>query len=110
MKYSASIYSSKSDNCMELVHQLEPYGLDYWHVDSIENLDVFDDIREVKKHSNVDIDLHIISRQPEKYIEKLEEIYIERVAFQVEELPSHIETGFSHSNFERCHRRYHSKI
>lgn len=91
MKLSASIYSSKTENIIELSDTLGSLGIDFWHIDSIDNLDVFKDIHQLKKRSSIEIDLHIISKRPEEFIKQTTEAGVERVSFQIEELDSEFE-------------------
>lgn len=106
MKISASIYSSKSNDFENLIIQLDDFGVDYFHIDSNENLNVFNDISTIRDISKTPIDLHIISSNPEKYFNLINEFKIEKVTFQVENLNSKVdfskikysETGIAISN------------
>jgi ribulose-phosphate 3-epimerase len=86
MKISASLYSQKSKSILETVEELESYFVDYWHIDSIENIEVFEDIKKIQKESTTPIDLHIISKKPSSFYHRIEETRINRVSFQIEEL------------------------
>jgi ribulose-phosphate 3-epimerase len=86
MKISASLYSQKSKSILETVEELESYFVDYWHIDSIENVEVFEDIKLIQSRSDIPIDLHIISKNPSQFYSQIEETKIHRVSFQVEEL------------------------
>ena len=90
MKISASIYSSKDKELASLIHELDAYNVDYFHIDSLDNPDVFDDIHLIKSISNTQIDLHLITPHPEKYFEKINEHKVENVTFQYESLENGI--------------------
>ncbi len=87
MKLSASIYSSKNHQIVDTVQQLEPLGVDFWHIDSRDNLEVFKDIIKIKSLSPIPIDLHIISENPADYYTMIESHQLDQVSFQVESLP-----------------------
>jgi pentose-5-phosphate-3-epimerase/CBS domain-containing protein len=91
MKLSASLYASKTDSPLNLVGQLDDFGVDFWHVDSIENLDVFADIQAIHNISTTPVDLHIITKKPENFLQQIEQQKPSRVSFQIEELPSGFE-------------------
>lgn len=84
MKISASVYSNKAKSLQELVHELDQYHVDYFHIDCNDNPDVFEDIKKIRGFSKTPIDLHIISAEPEKYFPLLEQTPVEMVCFQYE--------------------------
>lgn len=86
MKISASIYSGKGKTPEQLVKDLDAHGIDMLHVDCADNDRVFDDIAAIRKISSTPIDLHIISSEPEKYLQQIEDLKIEYVSFQYENL------------------------
>jgi ribulose-phosphate 3-epimerase len=86
MKISASIYSSHDKDLPELVRELDAYHLDYFHIDCNDDPSVFDDIRIIREHSKIQIDLHLITSKPEKYWELIKEHHIELVTLQFETL------------------------
>lgn len=86
MKISASIYSNKEKGLQQLVGELDAHDIDMLHVDCLDNANVFDDIRAIRKYSSTPIDLHIISENPEKYFDAIDELAIEYVSFQYENL------------------------
>ncbi len=88
MKISASVYSDKSRSLAEVIQDLDAHQVDLYHVDCNDNLSVFNDIETIKKLSNIPVDLHIISEEPQKYFSYLEVAKVEFVAFQYEQLPS----------------------
>lgn len=88
MKISASIYSDKKRPLEETIKDLVDHQVDLLHVDSNDDLSVFDDIEKIRKICSLPIDLHIISDQPEKYFDYLVKYPVEYVTFQYEQLPS----------------------
>ena len=65
MKISASIYSTSRD-LEQVVRELDNHRIDFFHVDCNDDPKVFDDIINIRKWSKTPIDLHIISKTPEK--------------------------------------------
>lgn len=88
MKISASIYSSREKDLEVLIPELDACRVDYFHIDCNDNPAVFEDIRRIRAISSTPVDLHLISRQPERYYEKISELNIELLTLQYEELPS----------------------
>ena len=71
MKISASIYSSNKSDWHELIRELDAYQSDWFHIDCNDDFSVFDDIVEIRKHSQTHIDLHIISYEPQKFYKRI---------------------------------------
>ncbi len=90
MKLSASVYSNKSKDLDSLIKELDAYSLDFFHIDCMDNLNVFEDIKKIRAHSNIPIDLHIITSNPDKFYKPIAENNIEYVTFQYENLKSKI--------------------
>jgi pentose-5-phosphate-3-epimerase len=88
MQLSASIYSSKHRDIADLISELSLYSIDFCHIDSIENEAVFEDIKYIKSHTDVAIDLHIISKNPEKFYTQIEQNKVDRVSIQIEAIVS----------------------
>jgi len=86
MKISASIYSQKRKTLQETVQQLHDHGIDLFHVDCNDDIEVFQDIAAIRKLSNKPIDLHIISANPEKFYDLLRAHPVEYLTFQHENL------------------------
>jgi len=86
LKISPSIYSNKVKPLPELVKELDEYRVDTFHVDCNDDIAVFEDISEIRKISQTPIDLHIISKNPEKYFPLIESLQIEQVQIQFEAL------------------------
>jgi ribulose-phosphate 3-epimerase len=91
MKISASIYSSKDKELPSLVQELDAYKVDFFHIDSIDNPDVFDDISIIRGISKTQIDLHLITPSPERYFDLIRQHNIENVTFQYETLSNGIQ-------------------
>lgn len=89
MKISASIYSSKERQLEALVTELEAIGMDFVHVDCNDDLGVEDAIARVRAISNLPIDLHIISSEPEKFFGMIARHQVEFVTLQYEQIASH---------------------
>ncbi|MBN2894247.1 MAG: hypothetical protein JXL97_20415 [Bacteroidales bacterium] len=86
MKISASIYSSKDGSIKDVAKNIEKYDIDCLHIDCNDNFSVFTDIEEIKNHTNLSIDLHLITSEPEKYYDKIKQLSISQVTFQYENL------------------------
>lgn len=97
MKISASIYSDKSRSLKEVIEDLVSHQVDMLHVDCNDDISVFEDIKQIRSWCNLPIDLHIITAEPSKYYQLLEDNPVEYVTFQYEdlkeplEIPSHIQ-------------------
>lgn len=87
MKISASVYAGKDKALEPLIRELDLLKVDYFHIDSTEepeNLDIIPDIRAISNHP---IDVHIITEQPDRYLDRLVKYKPEFVCFQYEQLP-----------------------
>ena len=91
MKISASLYSDKNRSIQALVQELDAFQIDAFHIDCNDDIIVFDDIKVIKSLSKTIIDLHIITKTPEKYKELLDETPVDWVTYQYEELPTDFE-------------------
>ncbi|MEQ8238552.1 MAG: CBS domain-containing protein [Cyclobacteriaceae bacterium] len=89
MKISASLYANNSRTQPQLIQELDRCRVDYFHIDSVENLAVFEDIKAIQKLSNTPIDLHLISTDPKKYFQKIEKLGVSQVAIQHENIEHH---------------------
>ncbi|MCK9617182.1 MAG: CBS domain-containing protein [Lentimicrobiaceae bacterium] len=96
MKISASLYSVAREKLVDSVKKLDKLNIDFFHIDSNDDLSVFDDIRKIRKISATPIDLHIISPEPEKYIEGIKELSVESVTVQYENLLRPFTPGNNH--------------
>ncbi len=86
MKISASIYSNKDKVLADLIEELDAYHVNFFHIDCLDNPDVFDDIALIRNISKTPVDLHLITSAPEKYFDLIEKHHIENVTFQYENL------------------------
>jgi len=86
MKISASLYSSVEKELDHLVKELDRHQIDAFHIDCNDDLEVFNDIQQIRQLSKTPIDLHIISSEPEKFFDLIEKYKIEYVQFQYENL------------------------
>lgn len=91
MKISASVYSNKEKTLEALVQELDRYEVDFFHIDCNDNPAVFKDIAQIRSLSKTPIDLHIITAEPEKYVDGIAETKPELVCFQYENLPSKLD-------------------
>lgn len=69
-----------------MIRELDSYKVDSFHIDSIDNPEVFDDIAAIRKLSSIPVDLHLITSEPEKYFELIRHHKVEYVTFQYENL------------------------
>ena len=90
MKISASIYSDKKRTLKEVIDDLVQHQVDLLHVDCNDDVSVFEDIKAIRSWCDLPIDLHIITENPEKYVDLLIENPVEYITFQFEQLPSHL--------------------
>lgn len=90
MKLSASIYSNKEKDFAALIKELDAYKIDSFHIDCIDDLRVFEDIKKIRNLSNTPIDLHLITSEPEKFFEPIIKNKIESVTFQYENLKKYL--------------------
>ena len=88
MKISASIYSDKKRPLKEVIKDLVDHQIEVLHVDCNDDLNVFNDIAEIRLWCSIPIDLHIITDEPEKYFELLKKHPVEYLTFQYENLKS----------------------
>jgi pentose-5-phosphate-3-epimerase/CBS domain-containing protein len=72
------------------VEELNSYEVGYFHIDCKDDLGVFDDIAYLNAASSVPVDLHIISKTPQKFFELIRKHKIEQVSFQLEEFSGDI--------------------
>ncbi len=88
MKISASLYSNPDRRLRDMVQELDAAHIDYFHIDCRDQPHVFDDIAAIRTYSDTPVDVHIISKQPERYFDALIEQDVELVCFQQEQLQS----------------------
>lgn len=90
MKISASIYSYKNQKLEDIITDLDRHHIDMFHIDCNDDPGVFDDIKRIREISSTPVDLHIISSEPEKYYDLINECKVEYVQFQYENLKQRI--------------------
>lgn len=86
MKISASIYSNKGKCLSDLIEELDAYHVNFFHIDCIDDPQVFADIAMIRSISKTPVDLHLITPTPEKYFKLIAKHQIEYVTFQYENL------------------------
>lgn len=86
MKISASIYSDSNRELEQIIKDLDNHQVDLLHVDCNDDPKVFQDIKRIREWSKTPIDLHLITSQPEKYYELLQQNPVEYLTLQIEEL------------------------
>jgi ribulose-phosphate 3-epimerase len=91
MRISASVYSDKKRDLRTTIADLEAHKVDLLHVDCNDDVNVFDDIRQIREWCSIPIDLHIITATPEKYFDLLRRTPVEYVTFQLEDLEGPLE-------------------
>lgn len=91
MKISASIYSDKKRPLKEVIEDLVQHQVELLHVDCNDDLAVFEDIQQIRQWCDLPIDLHIITKEPEKYFELLRANPVEYITFQFEQLSTKLE-------------------
>lgn len=91
MRISASIYSDKKRDLATTIADLNAHNVDLLHVDCNDDLSVFDDIEQIRKWCSIPIDLHIITKNPAKYYDKLKAVPVEYITFQLEDLEAPLE-------------------
>ncbi len=91
MKISASIYARPDAELKDIVRELDEHGIDMYHVDCNDDPTVFKDIQHIREFGNKQVDLHIISNQPEQYFPLLHSTPVDYVTFQYEPLKKHLE-------------------
>ncbi len=86
MKISASIYSNSDQELTDIIKEIDKHAVDFIHIDCNDNYEVFDDIKQIREFTAKPIDLHIISSEPEKFYDLIEEVKPEFVTFQYENI------------------------
>ena len=86
MKISASIYSGKDKDTETLVRELDAHHVNYFHIDCLDNIHVFEDIKKIRNISKTPVDLHLITDQPEKFFPLVIEHHVENLTLQFEKL------------------------
>ncbi|MBI3142013.1 MAG: CBS domain-containing protein [Bacteroidetes bacterium] len=87
MKVSASVYALAGTNLEEDVRHLASIGIDYFHVDCLDNPQSLEVIERIRAISRLPIDLHLITPRPAFFEPYLLKYRPDFVAFQYEPLP-----------------------
>lgn len=87
MKIAASIYSNQHEPLEETVRKADLLHIEYLHVDCNDDPVVFDDIPRIRARSRTPIDLHLITKTPDRYYDLIERHAIELLTLQHERLP-----------------------
>lgn len=88
IKISTSILSSK--NRIESINKLNNTSCDYLHIDVMDNLFVpnyqfpIEEINSIKKHSKLPLDIHLMTNDPETYIDNINKDNIEYITIHLE--------------------------
>lgn len=98
MKISASVYSSKKLELLDLVQELDALNIDSLHVDCFDETfeKVMLDMKSIRKTSNTPIDFHAITTTPSKFFDWAIADKIEQLTFQLESIKEewHVPTNF----------------
>lgn len=86
MRISASVASVSSDILSDCIRQLDAAGVDFFHLDSIEDPAIFGYARQLRQHTETPFDLHLITDSPAKFWDDIRNSDIERIHFQLEKL------------------------
>lgn len=86
MKISGSVYSSKSENLEAVIKDLDDHRVDMFHIDCNDDMSVLDDVAMIQQLSGTPIDLHIITPNPANYYNRIAELNIDYVTFQLEDI------------------------
>lgn len=98
MKISASIYSGPSTDIEKAVKELVDHQADLIHVDCNDDPAVFQDIKLIRSLTDLPIDLHLITPEPSRYADLLDENPVEYLTLQHEVL---IEKGLPEVGFQK---------
>jgi pentose-5-phosphate-3-epimerase len=86
MRISASVASVSSDILSDCIRQLDAAGVDFFHLDSIEDPSIFGYARDLRQHTETPFDLHLITDSPAKFWDDIRSSDITRIHFQLENL------------------------
>jgi ribulose-phosphate 3-epimerase len=86
MRISASVVSVSYDLLSDCIHQLDEAGVDFFHLDSIEDPAIFGYADNLRKHTATPFDLHLITENPSAYWDEIRNADLQRIHFQLEKL------------------------
>lgn len=86
MKFSASVIDCSDRSLPETVKELDLFGIDFLHVDCLDDPAVLRRIPELRTYSKKPIDLHLITPRPSRYYDDLLKLGVELVCWQYETL------------------------
>ena len=88
MRISASISSLQKRQIPDTVSMLDQAGVNFYHLDSVENREIFDFAKSLGELTQTPMDLHLITSDPVKYWDEIRESGIEAIVIQLEALHS----------------------
>jgi len=88
MRISASISSLQKRQIPDTVYMLDQAGVNFYHLDSVENREIFDFAKSLGEITQTPMDLHLITSDPVKYWDEIRESGIEAIVIQLEALHS----------------------
>lgn len=88
MRISASISSLQKRQIPDTVSMLDQAGVNFYHLDSVENREIFDFAKSLGQLTQTPMDLHLITSDPVKYWDEIRESGIEAIVIQLEALHS----------------------
>jgi len=88
MRISASVSSLHLRDLKSTVKQLDANGVDCYHLDSVENREIFGFAKLLRPMTDKPMDLHLITSDPVKYWEEIRKADIEAISLQLESLRS----------------------
>ena len=88
MRISASISSLQKRQIPDTVSMLDQAGVNFYHLDSVENREIFDFAKSLGEITQTPMDLHLITSDPVKYWDEIRESGIDAIVIQLEALHS----------------------
>lgn len=86
MRISASVASVPDSQLADVVRQMDDAGVDAYHLDSIDEPQIFDFAKHLRRFTQTPFDLHLITGNPELYWDFIRESGINQTVFQLEAL------------------------
>ena len=86
MRISASVSSLQAKDLAPSVSQLDKAGVNFYHLDSIEDSKIFVFAKKLRNLTKTPFDLHLITSDPVKYWDEIRAHKIEEVTIQLETL------------------------